>query len=334
MPYRTATEAGDLGPIRAACNMTDLWLELVTNSVRSAPWLTVAWIAAIGGCIGSFLNVVIYRLPAGKSLVYPGSRCPKCEHTIRARDNVPILSWLALRGRCRDCGAPIAVRYPLVEATVAAMFALLWWINVQSSVPPLDQPSEATPYLLAFLLQAGLFCSLLAGALIDRDGQRVPWSLGWPLGVFALAVGFAYPEAIVARWPRETAGWLRTEPRLVIDATIAALLAVVSRGILRRPQQWSTPILLGASCGLVWGGAAAGLLVILAAILRIGLYGRAPWATWPVLLTCVAGAFPLVWNSIAPERIPDPVSWWIWATLAAASLGLGWWARRNGESAS
>ena len=243
--------------------MTDLWLEFVTNAARSAPWLTLAWIAAMGGCIGSFLNVVIYRLPAGKSLVHPGSRCPKCDHAIRARDNIPVISWLALRGRCRDCGATIAARYPLVEATVAAMFALLWWTNVHRSVLLLNDPSETTPYLLAFLLQAGLFCCLLAGALIDLDGHHVPWSLGWPLGAFALVVGLLRPEAIAASWSLETSGDLQIETQLLISGTIAALLAVISLGVLQAPRQWSAPVILGGSCGLVLGGAAA-----------------APWSFW------------------------------------------------------
>jgi leader peptidase (prepilin peptidase) / N-methyltransferase len=75
----------------------------------------------LGLAIGSFLNVVIYRLPRGESLSKPRSRCPGCERQIRARDNIPVISWLLLRGRCRDCGEPISARYPLVEALTAAL---------------------------------------------------------------------------------------------------------------------------------------------------------------------------------------------------------------------
>src|SRR5215213_9389301 len=82
--------------------------------------------AAVGGLlIGSFLNVVAARLPAGGSLVSPPSRCPRCEHPVRPRDNVPVLSWLLLRGRCRDCGEPISRRYPLVEAGTALLCVLV-----------------------------------------------------------------------------------------------------------------------------------------------------------------------------------------------------------------
>jgi leader peptidase (prepilin peptidase)/N-methyltransferase len=80
--------------------------------------------AVLGAAIGSFLNVVIYRLPRGESLLFPGSRCGTCGHSLDALDNIPVLSWLALRGRCRYCSAPIAARYPLVEILTAAIFVL------------------------------------------------------------------------------------------------------------------------------------------------------------------------------------------------------------------
>src|SRR5215207_10528712 len=81
-------------------------------------------LAGLGGLlVGSFLNVVAWRLPRGESLVKPRSRCPHCKTQIAAYDNVPVLSWLLLRGRCRNCGARIAIRYPAVELVTAATFA-------------------------------------------------------------------------------------------------------------------------------------------------------------------------------------------------------------------
>ena len=76
-----------------------------------------------GLAVGAFLNVVAHRVPRGLSVIRPPSACPSCQHQIRARDNIPVLSWILLRGRCRDCGAPISVRYPIVEAGTAALFA-------------------------------------------------------------------------------------------------------------------------------------------------------------------------------------------------------------------
>ena len=85
----------------------------------------IAGVAALAGLIfGSFLNVVLYRLPRGESLAFPGSHCPSCGHALAAIENVPLFSWVALRGRCRYCNAPIVIRYPLVETLTACSFAL------------------------------------------------------------------------------------------------------------------------------------------------------------------------------------------------------------------
>jgi leader peptidase (prepilin peptidase)/N-methyltransferase len=85
----------------------------------------VAFAAALFGLIvGSFLNVVIYRLPRGESIAYPGSHCPSCGHSLSAAENIPLISWIAQGGRCRHCKASISSRYPLVEAMTAALFAL------------------------------------------------------------------------------------------------------------------------------------------------------------------------------------------------------------------
>lgn len=86
------------------------------------PGFVLAILGVVGLVVGSFLNVVIYRVPLGKSIVWPGSACPACGHAIRAHHNVPVLSWLLLRGRCADCGVRIPVRYPLVEAGHAALW--------------------------------------------------------------------------------------------------------------------------------------------------------------------------------------------------------------------
>lgn len=86
-----------------------------------APLLTV-WLFVLGLCVGSFLNVVIARVPHGESIVRPRSRCPKCGHTLAWYENIPLLSWLALRARCRSCKAPISIRYPLVELLVGLLY--------------------------------------------------------------------------------------------------------------------------------------------------------------------------------------------------------------------
>src|SRR5438105_4556334 len=80
------------------------------------------WVALMGLAIGSFLNVVIARVPHGLSIVRPPSRCPKCGHGLSWYENIPVLSWLWLRGNCRSCRAPISIRYPLIELMTALLF--------------------------------------------------------------------------------------------------------------------------------------------------------------------------------------------------------------------
>ncbi len=91
-------------------------------------WLILAWLFTLGTIIGSFLNVVIYRLPRKESLTWPGSHCTACGHPIRWYHNVPVLGWLWLRGRCYDCGAKISPQYPLVELTAGVIFLLVGWL--------------------------------------------------------------------------------------------------------------------------------------------------------------------------------------------------------------
>jgi leader peptidase (prepilin peptidase)/N-methyltransferase len=122
----------------------------------------VALVGVLGLVIGSFLNVVIARVPAGASVVRPPSRCPCCEHVIRPRHNVPVASWLVLRGRCADCASPISPRYPLVELAAAVLF-----VFVALALARLDLLAALPAFL--YLAAAGL-----ALAVIDIDTKRLP----------------------------------------------------------------------------------------------------------------------------------------------------------------
>jgi leader peptidase (prepilin peptidase)/N-methyltransferase len=106
--------------------------------------LLLILVGLLGLAIGSFLNVVIHRVPSGLSVVSPPSHCPACLSPVRARHNLPVVGWLLLRGRCADCGAPISVRYPLVELLTGVVFVLVAWRSVQLHQGP------AIPALLAF----------------------------------------------------------------------------------------------------------------------------------------------------------------------------------------
>jgi leader peptidase (prepilin peptidase)/N-methyltransferase len=131
-----------------------------------------------GVVIGSFLNVVVYRVPAGISIVSPPSACPKCGRHIRSFDNVPLISWLVLRGRCRDCGEPISARYPAVELGTGLLFAVVAWQSLSARV--VTDPSTiavATPVVIAFLYLAAISVVL---TLIDIDVHKLPNAIVLP----------------------------------------------------------------------------------------------------------------------------------------------------------
>src|SRR3954453_8182393 len=134
-------------------------------------WIAVA---ALGGLlVGSFLNVLIARLPEGESLVTPGSRCPHCGHPVRPYDNVPVLSWLWLGGRCRDCREPISARYPLVEALTGVLCALV--------VVAKGADEDAW-------LGIALVLTLVPVTFIDLDHRLIPNRIVGPSAVVALVI--------------------------------------------------------------------------------------------------------------------------------------------------
>lgn len=163
-------------------------LDLVTAEPAGWPLLPLVTggAALLGLLIGSFLNVVVWRVPRGESLL-PASHCPRCEAPIRALQNVPVLSWLALRGRCAGCSARISARYPLVELGTALAFGLVTWWWGGSALRPIPGPIPGPPVLAWWLALAGLLwfaASAIALTLIDLDHQRLPDAIVLPsLGV-------------------------------------------------------------------------------------------------------------------------------------------------------
>jgi leader peptidase (prepilin peptidase)/N-methyltransferase len=135
-------------------------------------------LAAVGGLIvGSFLNVVVHRLPRKESLAHPPSRCPSCGAPVRPYDNIPVLSWLLLRGRCRSCKAPISPRYPLVEAVTGLLWALVTWARWD----------DASGIALGIVLVT----ALIPIALIDYDHRIIPNRITGPAAIVAIVLGLA-----------------------------------------------------------------------------------------------------------------------------------------------
>lgn len=148
------------------------------------------WLFALGAVVGSFLNVCIYRIPWQKSLVWPGSHCPHCLHAITARDNIPVLSWLALRGECRQCGKPIAPRYALVEALVGLLFVATYLADVVYG--PATYSRDLLPYYRT-AYHLALIVLLVVATFIDYDLQIIPDEVTVPGMVVGVLVGALVP---------------------------------------------------------------------------------------------------------------------------------------------
>lgn len=244
--------------------------------------------ALFGSLIGSFANVVVHRLPKGGSIAFPGSHCPACNHNLSALELVPVLSWAAQGGRCRHCRSPISVRYPLVEVTMAAGFALLWlrWSPVEAG--------------LTFLPLAALFALLVILAAIDLDTYTLPDVLTLPALAIALLAPFVYSAG----------NGLPTAAEALTGAALGAgALTLINRiGALAlrrfrdtRERLWplgfdqvNIAALAGAAAGWGWGMGAALLSLAANLVLR------------------------------RPLRVPEPLLWPLWAVALTLSLtGLG-----------
>jgi leader peptidase (prepilin peptidase)/N-methyltransferase len=150
--------------------------------------MPVVLTAVLGAVIGSFLNVVVYRLPRHESLVSPGSHCPTCGTDIKPYDNVPVLGWLLLRGRCRACRTEISARYPLVEALTAILAVAVVLVK--------HSPHDIALGLVLVLV-------LVPVALIDFDHRIIPNRIMLPAAIAAIAIGLVthptgVPEQLIA----------------------------------------------------------------------------------------------------------------------------------------
>lgn len=236
--------------------------------------LTVALLAGLLGlAIGSFLNVVVHRVPAGESVVRPPSACPRCGTTIRGRHNVPVLGWLVLRGRCFDCKEPISVRYPLVEAGTGVAFVLV--------VLRLGTDEAGLRLLPAYLVFAAVGIAL---ALIDLDVRRLPDAIvlpSYPVLAGLLLVGGDGDALLRALVGAAVLGafffvvWLLVPGGMGFgDVKLAGLV-----GAMTAYLTWGT-FLVGAFLGFLLG-AVAGVLLMAAG--RAGRKSALPFGPFMIL---------------------------------------------------
>ncbi|MCU1417007.1 MAG: prepilin peptidase [Schumannella sp.] len=259
--------------------------------------LLLVFAGLLGLAIGSFLNVVVYRVPAGKSLT-PDSACPKCGTAIRKRDNIPVLSWLMLRGRCRGCAQPISARYPLVEGFTAVAFLL---VTARFGGALLDAAS--VPDAVAGALELVAFLTLtavsIALALIDLDTHTLPNAIVLPAllaGILLLGIagGVRGDWAAIAQAAIGGAGLFVFYLILALvkpggmgfgDVKLAAVL-----GLYLGFLGWGN-LLVGAFAAFLFGGL-FGVVLILAR--RAGRKSTIPFGPWMILgawLGVFAGEF-------------------------------------------
>lgn len=242
-----------------------------------AETLVIVVCGVTGLAIGSFLNVVVYRVPRRLSLVSPPSACPACGTRLTALDMVPVLSWLALRGRCRHCGAPVSARYPVIELATAVAFA-----GAAAAI-------GARWPLVPVLVVAG--CALTA-AVLDADNADLPLVLA----ATALAAGLALLPIAAGLGEVGRTGW----GALGAVLTGCAALAVDRTPWRHRVRRVAVLVALGTSAGVLWAGGgpfAAAWIVVAAAGSGFGPLRRAP------LALLATGAFAAVVASGAISRL-------------------------------
>lgn len=257
----------------------------------TATTLLVIFSTVLGLAVGSFLNVVVWRLPRGEKLTSPPSACPRCQHSIRWHDNVPVLGWLLLRGRCRDCSEPIAARYPLVEASTAIAF------GVTAAV--IGAETRLIWALPAFLYLAAISIAL---TLIDLDTQTLPNRIVLP-SVMVGAALLAIASAGTGNWGA-FAGALAGGAALFVFYFIIALvqprgmgmgdvkLAAVL-GLYLGWLGWGV-VAVGAFAAFLLGGVFAIALLI---IRRAGRRTAIPFGPWMIAGAWVGIAFgSQLWN--------------------------------------
>ncbi len=279
----------------------------------------------IGTVVGSFLNVCIYRIPWQKSVVWPSSRYPRCYSAIAARDNIPIVSWLALRGECRKCAAPISMRYPLVEALVGFLFLGAYLVDVIAAprgawgqIPPFQLASAAYHCLMLALLVAATF--------IDYDLYLIPDEITVTGMVLAIGIGALWPgvRPAPASWPAIThlqglgVGLLG----FVVGAGLTQLVRKSFGLVVRREAMGFGDVTLMGMIGGFMGWQAAVLTFFLAPFLGLA---HACWKLLKLLKKWMSGGQ----LSSADRELP----YGPYLSMAAASLLFLWpwvwrgWAR-------
>ena len=250
------------------------------------PLIVLGWSFVAGACVGSFLNVVAWRLPQHMSLTWPGSHCPTCRRPILFRDNVPVMGWLRLRGRCRNCGARISPRYPIVEFVTGTIFALLAWpelVGVGANLPLGEQDAAAAAIVSLnslvwiWIYHAALMSWLVALALFEHDGAQASWGFAIAAILSGLVPPLVWPELHPVAWGTDVA--LQSGPLGVLATGVAGFVCGGAAGVLlacaaaggRLSKAWSSAAIGLALCGAFLGWQAALTIACMAALALVVL---------------------------------------------------------------
>lgn len=237
----------------------------MTSLAMLPPPLLAIAIALLGACIGSFLNVVVWRLPRQESVVVPGSHCPRCGTVLAWYDNIPVLSWLLLRARCRHCRAGISVRYPLVELLSAGLFVAMLQAQPGGLGPA---PMPALLLICGWLLAAWL----MPLSLIDLDSQWLPE----PLCRWGMLLGLLVCTALGLLQSPDLARTLLLEHLIAAAAGLLGFEAtsLLAQRLLGRPALGLGDAKLAALIG-AWLGPTGLALAVAVAVICGGAIGAA-----------------------------------------------------------
>ncbi len=209
------------------------------------------WIFLVGATVGSFANVCIYRIPWQKSVIWPASHCPQCRTAIRALDNIPIFGWLALRGRCRSCGLPIASRYPLIELLTGLLFVAVYLAELIDPGLALIQTIDVFRVGYHLILVA----LLVIATFIDYDYTILPDEITLPGMGAGLALGAIVPQIRPAPGTMETSldGFLVGFYGLLIGGGVIWAVRILGRVAFRREAMGFGDVTLMAMIGSFLG---------------------------------------------------------------------------------
>ena len=300
----------------------DLSIKLDWLRSRVMECLIIGWFFLFGSMVGSFINVVVWRMPRGVSVVSDGSACPYCRVPIRLVDNIPVFGWIKLKGRCRVCRLPISPRYPIVEAIFGLVFLLMFFVELQTggSNLPGDQPSSGTG-ILRTILSANwqlvgtysyhmlLLVMLLTWTLIVFDRNRIPLKTI----VFAWVLGLAIPCFFPAVQPLS---WLDASNPVNTEISWFS-----SRGFITALIGWAAGCSAGMGLQMILmrrvdhQGSANGMALCLT---TLGLY-----MGWQFLILAIAALGPiLLIRQVFPRSRRWPYPGWV--TVSAIGILCFW----------